>query len=101
MKILKVIPRVSLLLLGAFFKRLWYKYLFRDFHPLFILYHFSFALFIFWMPYCWKVGKAVYNAQSLNFATLFAFTFLGTSAIQSFLFAMWMDIQDNERLYKS
>ena len=36
----------------------------------------------------------------MNFETLFAFTFLGISSIQSFLFAMWMDIQDNERLYK-
>ena len=39
MKILKVIPKVSWLLITSFIKRLWFKYLFRDFHPLFILYH--------------------------------------------------------------
>lgn len=100
MKILKVIPRVSWLLFRSFFKRLWVKYLFRDFHPLFILYHFAFLLGLIWLPYMYRVGKAMLFTQNLSFETLFAFTFLGISAAQSFLFAMWMDIQDNERLYK-
>lgn len=100
MKIFKVIPTVSFLLIKSFFKRLWFKYLFRDFHPLFILYHFSFFLGILWLPYLIKVGGAVLSGANLSFETLFAFTFLGISSIQSFLFAMWMDIQDNDRLYK-
>lgn len=100
MKILKVIPTISWLLLRSFVKRLWHKYLFRDFHPLFLLYHFSFLLGLIWIPYLWKVGKAIILGNNLSFETLFAFTFLGISAVQSFLFAMWMDIQDNERLYK-
>jgi glycosyltransferase involved in cell wall biosynthesis len=101
MKILKVIPAISWLLLKGFFRRLWQKYLFRDFHPLFLLYNFAFVLGICWMPYCLKVGKAIINSSNLSFETLFAFTFLGISSVQSLLFAMWMDIQDNERLYKS
>lgn len=100
MKIFKVIPTVSLLLIKSFFKRLWFKYLFRDFHPLFILYHFSFLLGIIWMPYLYRVIMALIEGKNLSFETLFAFTFLGISSIQSFLFAMWMDIQDNDRLYK-
>ena len=44
MKILRVIPTVSWLLIKSFFKRLWIKYLFRDFHPLFLLYNASFLL---------------------------------------------------------
>jgi hypothetical protein len=36
----------------------------------------------------------------MSFETLFAFTFLGITSILSLLFAMWMDMQDNERLYK-
>jgi glycosyltransferase involved in cell wall biosynthesis len=100
MKIIKVIPTISWLLLRSFVKRLWHKYLFRDFHPLFLLYHFSFLLGFIWIPYLCKVGKAILLGNNLSFETLFAFTFLGISAVQSFLFAMWMDIQDNERLYK-
>jgi glycosyltransferase involved in cell wall biosynthesis len=100
MKILNVIPMLSLLLFRSFFKRLWYKYLFRDFHPLFLLYHFSFVLLIIWLPYFFKVSKAFLMGINLSFETLFAFTFLGITGVQSFLFAMWMDIQDNEKLYK-
>lgn len=100
MKIFKVIPTVSVLLIKSFIKRLWFKYLFRDFHPLFILYHFSFLLGAIWIPYMYKVSAALILDRNLSFETLFAFTFLGISSIQSFLFAMWMDIQDNDRLYK-
>lgn len=100
MKIFKVIPTVSVLLIKSFFKRLWFKYLFRDFHPLFLLYHFSFLLGILWMPYLFKVLVGLFENKNFSFETLFAFTFLGISCIQSFLFAMWMDIQDNDRLYK-
>lgn len=100
MKIFKVIPTVSVLLIKSFFKRLWFKYLFRDFHPLFILYHFSFLLGAIWIPYMYKVSVALILDKNVSFETLFAFTFLGISSIQSFLFAMWMDIQDNDRLYK-
>lgn len=100
MRILLVIPRISLLLLKSFFKRLWIKYLFRDFHPLFLLYNFSMILFIVWLPYLYKVAAALWAGITMSFETLFAFTFLGISAFQSLLFAMWMDIQDNERLYK-
>lgn len=98
MKVAKVIPRVSWLLFKSFFKRLWIKYLFRDFHPLFLLYHFSFILFVVWLPYLIKVVGLFFQGKNVSFETLFAFTFLGIMGIQSFLFAMWMDIQDNERL---
>jgi glycosyltransferase involved in cell wall biosynthesis len=101
MKVHKVIPRISLLLLKSFFKRLWIKYLFRDFHPLFLLYHFAFLLGIFAIPYAIKITSIVISGGSVSPATMLAFFFLFTSSFQSLLFAMWMDIQDNERLYKS
>lgn len=100
MKVLKVIPRISFLLFKMFFIRLWIKYFLKDFHPLFVLYHLSFILGIVWMPYLVKILKILINGQHASFETLFAFTFLGVTAIQFLLFGMWMDIQDNERLYK-
>lgn len=100
MKIFSVIPKISWLLFKSFFKRLWIKYLFRDFHPLFLLYNFAFVLGIICMPYAFKVCRAIVVGENLSFETLFAFTFLFISSFQSLLFAMWMDIQDNERLYK-
>lgn len=100
MKIFKVIPRISFLLFKSFFKRLWTKYFIKDFHPLFILYNLSFILGIVWLPYLIKVIRIFIQGQDASFETLLAFTFLGITAIQFLVFAMWMDIQDNERLYK-
>ncbi len=100
MKILKVIPRVSLLLIISFFKRIWIKYFIKDFHPLFLLYHIALFLFLFWIPYLLKIVSAILHETNLSFETLFAFTFLGFFGFQSLLFAMWMDILDNDRLHK-
>lgn len=100
MRVFTTIPKISYLLFKSFLKRLWIKYLFRDFHPLFLLYNFSFLLAIGWLPYLFKVLKALLFGLNLSFETLFAFSFLGIVSLQSLLFAMWMDIQDNERLYK-
>ena len=100
MKIWKVIPKISFLLFKSFFKRLWIKYFVKDFHPLFILYHLSFILGAIWIPYLIKVLRLFFTGQNASFETLLAFTFLGVTSIQFLIFAMWMDIQDNERLYK-
>ncbi|MCS6819295.1 MAG: glycosyltransferase family 2 protein [Chitinophagales bacterium] len=100
MKIFKVIPRVSWLLFKSFFKRLWIKYLFRDFHPLFILYHLGILLLLLSLPYGVKIFIRVISGVEVNPITFLGFGFLFLTSIQFLLFAMWMDIQDNERLYK-
>jgi glycosyltransferase involved in cell wall biosynthesis len=100
MKVYKVIPRISWLLFISFFKRLWIKYLFRDFHPLFLLYNASFFLGLLTLPYLIKIIKSFVFGYNLNFEPLLAFMFLAVSSLQALLFAMWMDMQDNERLYK-
>jgi len=90
-----------MLLLRSFFKRLWQKYLFRDFHPLFLLYHLAMILFLFAFPLGIQIlGAFILDGQIVTNQSLMIFVFLLTSAFQSLLFAMWMDIQDNERLYK-
>ncbi|MGZ6223544.1 MAG: glycosyltransferase family 2 protein, partial [Syntrophales bacterium] len=101
MKVSKVIPKIASLLLKSFFKRLWIKYLVKDFHPLFLLYHFSFLLGIIAIPYAIKIaGIILFTTDNVSPLTMLAFAFLFISSFQSLLFAMWMDIQDNERLYK-
>jgi len=102
MKIHKVIPKISFLLFKSFFKRLWIKYFFKDFHPLFILYNLSIILFLASIPFIirilnYYIGHLIGERPILN---SIMFVFLIVSATQSLLFAMWMDIQDNERLYK-
>ncbi len=101
MNVTRVIPKISWLLLKSFFKRLWVKYLFRDFHPLFLLYHFSFILGLCSIPYAIKIISLTFGGADVSPITMLVFFFLFTGSFQSLLFAMWMDIQDNERLYKS
>lgn len=100
MKVYNVIPRISWLLFKSFFQRLWIKYLFRDFHPLFLLYHFAMALGLVAIPYGLKILFIALSGGQVSTITMLAFLFLFSSSFQSLLFAMWMDIQDNERLYK-
>lgn len=100
MKIWKVIPTVSALLFRSFFKRLYGKYLLRDFHPLFLLYHFAFLLFITSIPYLIKIVTALVQGSEIGMLPVLAYIFLAVVGFQSMLFAMWMDILDNERLYK-
>ncbi|MBX3043398.1 MAG: glycosyltransferase family 2 protein [Candidatus Kapabacteria bacterium] len=102
MKIHKVIPTVSWLLIKLFFKRLWFKYLFRDFHPLFLLYHFTFLIVLINIPLGIDIAYSYFvEGSRVSPQSLIAFLFFFISGFQSLLFAMWMDIQDNERLYKS
>ena len=101
MKVRKVIPKISWLLFKSFFRRLWVKYLFKDFHPLFLLYHLAFFLLLLSIPFLILILEKVFiPGQDIVSNNLVIFVFLFISAFQSFLFAMWMDIQDNERLYK-
>ena len=100
MNVLKVIPTVAFLLFKLFFQRLWVKYLFRDFHPLFLLYHLSMIMIIASVPFAIKILNLIVIGVNANPLTVLAFFFLFIFGFQSFLFAMWMDIQDNDRLYK-
>jgi glycosyltransferase involved in cell wall biosynthesis len=100
MKIFKVIPRISMLLFISFFKRIWSRYFIKSFHPLFILYNLSFLLIMASIPFGIKLLRLALSGMNANPLTALAFMFAFISGFQSLLFAMWMDIQDNERLYK-
>jgi glycosyltransferase involved in cell wall biosynthesis len=100
MKISRVIMPIGWLLFKSFFKRLWQKYLFRDFHPLFLLYHASIVLGLVSIYYGIKILNLTFSGEDVNPVTLVVFVFLVISSLQLLLFGMFMDIQDNERLYK-
>lgn len=101
MKISKVIPSISWLLIKNFFKRLYAKYLFRDFHPLFLLYHLAFIIGLINIPIGIElIWRAFVEGVYITDQLLLIFLFLFITGFQSLLFAMWMDILDNERLYK-
>jgi glycosyltransferase involved in cell wall biosynthesis len=94
----KVIPTISWLLLRGFCWRLKEKYILRDFHPLVFFYCMGltllpvgtmFGLYLFW--YRCFVGKVATTSA------LFA-AFLVISGLQSLFFAMWFDMDYNKHL---
>lgn len=101
MKIGRLIPRVSWLLLKSFFKRIFWKYLVRDFHPLSLFYFVGLALGI-WNIYFF--GRIITNlfirGTPVPQGVYMIFVLFSLFSFQSIGFAMWMDIHDNQRLYK-
>jgi len=98
MRIPKVILPISLLLVRLFFKRLFKKYLVRDFHPLFLLYVATFigAVLDLYIAVRWF---REYLQGNVMYGWLIILVSLGLFTFQSLTFAMWFDMQDNERLY--
>lgn len=97
---LLVVPKISWLLFKSFLKRLYVKYLFRDFHPLFILYNFGFLSLAGSIPFAIKVLGAAPLGETLQWQFFAIFSLLFVLGMQFITFAMWMDMMDNERLYK-
>ncbi|GAA4108409.1 hypothetical protein GCM10022393_04490 [Aquimarina addita] len=101
LNIIKVSLPILFLLIRCFFNRLQTKYLYRSFHPLYLLY---WSAFIIGSINIYFLYELIINFFTPNSKTptdyLIIFIFLTISGFQSLLFAMWMDIQDNERLAK-
>ncbi len=91
-KLWKYIPKISILLTRLFFKRLFRKYIVRDFHPLIFFFIMSFIL----IPLgIWKgiwifYYKYIANIAPSDAAVVFAALLLITG-FQSFFFAIWFD----------
>lgn len=97
-KLMRVIPRISWLLFKGFWRRLIFKYVIKDFHPLIFFYLLSFLLLTASVPltvrlfYIWaKTG----NIPDIN-AMALVFTII--SGLQTMFFAMWFDMDYNKNL---
>ena len=97
-KLRKVVPRIMWILFAGFWKRLFFKYVVRDFHPLIFFYMLSFILLSGSIPlairlfYIWvRVG----NIPDMN-ALALIFTII--SGLQTLFFGMWFDMEYNKNL---
>jgi glycosyltransferase involved in cell wall biosynthesis len=97
-KLSRVIPRISWLLFKGFFRRLFEKYVIRDFHPLIFFYMLGLTLLpsgiiigSYLLLYRLLIGPV--SATSALFAA-----FLIISGLQTILFAMWFDMDYNRDL---
>lgn len=98
-KLISYIPRVSYLLLKLYLKRMFHKYLVREFHPLIFFYLFSFInIVIISIP---LTVRFFYLYTKLGIAPTTTLTILIFSLMMGFLsffFGMWMDMEDNKKL---
>ena len=97
-RLYKVIPKMSWLLLRRFFWRMKEKYIIRDFHPLVFFYAMGIVLLLVTIPlavrmfYYWIFRGYIPSINAL--AMFFSFTV----GMQSLLFAMWFDMEYNKHL---
>lgn len=97
-KLVEVIPRISWILFKGFWKRLVFKYVIKDFHPLIFFYLLSFILLSASVPlavrlfYIWAVTGNIpdINAMALVFTVI--------SGLQTLFFGMWFDMEYNKKL---
>ncbi|MBR2674864.1 MAG: glycosyltransferase family 2 protein [Mogibacterium sp.] len=102
MKIFKVIPKISWLLIKCFFKRLWHKYLLDSFHPLFLMYILGIMMGIINIPFFVKlVIDVLIKGGTVTIGWYITFLLLTLFSFQSVSFGMWMDMQDNHKLEKT
>ena len=97
-KLRKVIPRISLVLFKGFWRRLFFKYVIRDFHPLIFFYLLAFILLFMSFPlairlfYLWMMRGDIPDMNAL------ALIFTLISGLQTLFFGMWFDMEYNKNL---
>jgi glycosyltransferase involved in cell wall biosynthesis len=98
LKIRRVVPRISWLLLKGFVWRLREKYVIRDFHPLVFFYVFGFVMTTAGLALgiVETVLRIAGNAVSVGTVVLVALLLIAGS--QFTLFAMWFDMETNKDL---
>ena len=97
-KLRKVIPTISWLLLKGFCRRMFQKYVIRDFHPLVFFYAAGFV--------AWLVGSALATLAIVehffgtppNAGTAILVALMLTFGVLFTLFAMWFDMETNKEL---
>ena len=97
-KLCQVIPRIGWILFKGFWKRLFFKYVVKDFHPLVFFYVLSCFLLTATIPltvrllYIWVITGNIpdINAMALIFTLI--------SGLQTLFFGMWFDMDYNKDL---
>jgi glycosyltransferase involved in cell wall biosynthesis len=98
-KPLRMIPKLSWLLLKLFLYRMWQKYVIRDFHPLLFFYALAFFLLAVSVPLGLRVFyKWLILGQNIPSINALAWMSSVIAGLQSLFFAMWFDMEYNRDL---
>ena len=94
----KVVPRISWLLLKGFFFRLREKYVIRDFHPLVFFYFLGFLMTTIGLALGIVEVVLRLMGNAITTPTIVLVALLLISGSQFMLFAMWFDMESNKDL---
>lgn len=97
-KPIRMVPKLSLLLVRLFFYRMWNKYVIRDTHPLVFFYLFGLVLFPLGFVFgLYLFGCRLFIGPVADTSAIFS-AFLTITGIQFLLFGMWFDMEANKHL---
>ncbi|TMJ98165.1 MAG: glycosyltransferase [Actinobacteria bacterium] len=94
----RVVPAISWLLLKGFFWRMREKYVIRDFHPLVLFYFLGIFLFVAGVALGLVESGLRIAGNPVPAATIVLVALLVVSGLQLLLFAMWFDMESNKEL---
>ncbi|PIU55559.1 MAG: glycosyltransferase family 2 protein [Deltaproteobacteria bacterium CG07_land_8_20_14_0_80_38_7] len=101
----KVVFSISYLLVRLFFYRLFFKYVVRDFHPIFLFYCAGFLFFLVGFIGGFiilildiLIALHVLADMNISFGWMLFFTILFLSGLNMLFFGMWMDRDENKNL---
>jgi glycosyltransferase involved in cell wall biosynthesis len=97
-KIRKVVPRISWLLLKGFFWRMREKYVIRDFHPLVFFYALGFVMTFLGLGLGIAEVVLRFMGNAVSVGTVVLVALLLIFGLQFTLFAMWFDLESNKDL---
>lgn len=98
MVIHKTAPALFVLMTKLFFKRMFRKYIIRDFHPLIFFYAMSFILALFAIPLSIRLFIAWSETGRIPPINAFGTGFAMVMCLQFLFFAMWFDMDYNRDL---
>jgi glycosyltransferase involved in cell wall biosynthesis len=97
-KLRRVIPRISWILFKGFWRRLLFKYVIRDFHPLIFFYVLSFILLTSSIPLAIRLFYIWASIGDIPDMNALALIFTLISGLQTLFFGMWFDMEYNKNL---
>ena len=97
-KLMQVIPKMSWLLFKGFWRRLFFKYVIKDFHPLIFFYLLSFILLLASIPLTFRLFYVWAERGDIPDINAMALVFSLISGLQTLFFGMWFDMDYNKSL---
>ena len=97
-KLMQVIPKISWILFKGFWRRLLFKYIIKDFHPLIFFYFLSFTLLTASVPLAIRLFYVWATVGDIPDINTMALIFTLISGFQTLFFGMWFDMEYNKEL---